>query len=68
MVNLSKVQGVGILVVVTVILLILMGCSFMSPPMYQTDVSEEDKVCPEDYLKAIIAADKEIEEQVIVPP
>lgn len=49
-------------------MLVLIGCSVVSPPMYVTDEAEDNKVCPADYLDAILKADDEIQEEVLIPP
>lgn len=67
-VSLSKVQVIVSSVIVALLMLVLIGCSVVSPPMYVTDEAEDNKVCPADYLDAILKADDEIQEEVLIPP
>ena len=56
--TMTKLPTIVLVTVVSVLLLVLIGCSAISNPMFVVDEDEADHICPEDYIKSIRAHDK----------
>ena len=56
--------SIAMCIIVVILLVAIIGSSIDSPPMYAFDDSEEQKVCPNNYLNSLLKNPQSLEEAI----